>query len=76
MADSYRRRFAASATSRPGVAISDMRFHFGPAWLTVPPPARLILEIDIPKLLSGVVAHARGLFLDGPRRREAALTYV
>jgi hypothetical protein len=33
--------------------------------------ARLILEIDIGKLLTGVVAHdkARGLFFDGPRRR-------
>jgi hypothetical protein len=37
--------------------------------------ARLILEIDIGELLPVVVTHdeARGLFLDGPQRREAAL---
>jgi hypothetical protein len=35
---------------------------------------RAVLEIDIRELLSVVVAHdkARGLFFDGPRRREAA----
>jgi hypothetical protein len=34
-----------------------------------------VLEIEIGKLLAGVVAdnEARGLFFDGPRRREAAL---
>jgi hypothetical protein len=37
-------------------------------------PSRLILEIDICKLLAAVIAHdeAHRLFLDGPRRREAA----
>jgi len=36
-------------------------------------PARLIFEIDIGERLTVVVAHdeTRGLFLDGPRRREA-----
>jgi hypothetical protein len=38
-------------------------------------PPRLILEIDVSERLSVVVAHeeTRGLFLDGPRRREAAI---
>jgi len=36
---------------------------------------RLVLEVDVGKLLAVVVAHhkAGGLFFDGPRRREAAL---
>ena len=41
----------------------------------LPPfPPRFILEIDIPKRLSGVIAHdkTRGLFLNAIRRREAA----
>jgi len=41
---------------------------------TVESPARLILEIDIGERLFVVVAddETRGLFLNGPRRREAA----
>jgi len=37
-------------------------------------PAWLVLEIDIGERLSVVIAHDKtgGLFLDGPRRREAA----
>jgi hypothetical protein len=40
-------------------------------------PARLILEIDIGERLPGGVANGVGLlvFLDGPRRREAAFRH-
>jgi hypothetical protein len=41
----------------------------------LPPfPPRFILEIDICKRLSGVIAHdnTRGLFLNATRRRKAA----
>jgi hypothetical protein len=40
--------------------------------------ARLILEIDIRKLLPVVIADdkAGGLFLDGPRRQEAGASAI
>jgi hypothetical protein len=41
-------------------------------------PARLILEINVAQFLPGTVSHdkAGGLFLDGPRWREAAFGHV
>src|SRR5215471_13616965 len=48
---------------------------FAPAGLVRQGRGRLILEIDVGKLLAVVVAHDKAgvQLLDGPRRREAAL---